>query len=143
MNQFKVASSIKPVRSTHTLSITNKGSTHQSTRKGKKTHRKSGSMINLKVHKAYSTKPLLSARSRDQKARIIKPSEQVKAAKGIFITGTDDDGDSKPPTSQTERNQNNEPKNGNDGEELNTQPQPETKLEGVLAEPKPKDAQKS
>ena len=57
-------------------------------------------MTNLKIGKAYAVKPLMSTKNHK---KIVQPTEQIKAAKGIFITSNEDDDKSKPPTSHTHR----------------------------------------
>lgn len=95
MKQFKIASTIKPIRSTRTLSLTVKESENRSSKKGKRGHRKSGSVANSKIHQAYSTKMPLTEKNKDAKEPLLGSIDEVKAAKGIFITNPNEENEAK------------------------------------------------
>lgn len=89
MNQFKLASTIKPIRSQKTLSITARGT---GSSKQKRTHTRGGSVINSKIHKVYSNNMLMGStkstlNKTDKKWR---PVDEVQQAKNIFITSTNE-----------------------------------------------------
>lgn len=86
MSQFKPASTIKPIRSSKNLAITSRG--HDTSRKSKRGGTRGGSVANSKIHKAYSNKALLPPKTTQAKpSKKIRPTDEAKEARGIFITG--------------------------------------------------------
>jgi len=91
MNQFKAASSIKPIRNTKTLSITERGGVNSSTKR-RRIKGKSATSQGFFAKSAYTKNSNLSTKgSQNPKtARKVKVVQEVKQAKNIFITGTEE-----------------------------------------------------
>lgn len=88
MNQFKNASTIKPILSTKALSITARG--HDSVRtKSKKNKTRGGSVSGFQKAYANSTTNKDSQKALQDKHKT-KAAEDIVKAKNIFITGTED-----------------------------------------------------
>lgn len=86
MKQFKPATTIKPIRSGNTLSITS--NRNDSARTKSKKAKRGGTVARSKIHKVYSNKHLLGNEKPKKKYKAV---EDVEQAKNIFITGMNEE----------------------------------------------------